>query len=595
MHKLANLFIKTPKIKLTNKSALVVLSISVLLGISSCATEPDKLSSIEKVTSVKESLSKLHVDDSNKKFKINLQQAIGLALQNNLEYNLQKVQQALAYKQFDLAKTDMYPNLDMTYAYDVRNRDYVKQLSDAAGTSEPQSLVPHSVKTGNVLFNWNVLDLGLSYVRAKQAGDRYMLATEQRKQLASRTINQIIKNYTLAYYGQELVPQIKELEQSISNALEITDNAIEQGVGDKQVLLEYKKTLVEDYREAKDYLVYFQQSRERLLNYLNFNSKSKIEDTTLILEKPDNYLVKLPVVDSKLLYLDTVSLFYRPEVSEAIFKIRETNRQRYVVVLEKLPSFGFNLGYNYDSDKFLLHQNWWSHNMSIAWNILNMASIPAALDTADTQLEAAKLTHLASSAVVLGEIRVLLYNYKMKKYDYHLAEKESQFATSIYSHSLNMASAGMGDEQALVRHKLTAVNSELSKLKSFVDARNLFEDFVMALGMYSSEGNFVNNGKVDLSLLRQWMDRFNKNDFDNIIENAYKNINNNLKLSEVSDLHGDKSSEKPMQHKKENSGEEHHASLELNLPHDISKENTGNISIASTLNKYLTKLLSYTV
>lgn len=577
--------------KIFKRLKISLIALYSLIFLVSCTIAPEQVSNIEKAKTIKKSLVELHVEEGEQFVGINLQQAIALALQNNLEYRLQKVQTALAYKQFDLAKTEMYPNLDLTFAYDVRNRDYVKELSDTSTTgAQPQGLIPHTLKTGKVLFNWNVLDLGLSYVRAKQAGDRYLLTMEQRRQQASSIINQVLKNYTLAYYSQELAPQIKELGDSISQALANTDKAIEYSTGDRESYFQYKKTLMEDFRTVKDYLTFFQQAREKFLSLINFNSKRKIENTSLRLVKPDNYLVKLPVVDSNLLYLDTVSLFYRPEISQAVYKVKETQRQRYVVVLEKLPSFGFNFGLNYDSDKFILHQNWWSHNMSIAWNILNLASIPAALDTAETQLEAAKLTHLATSAVILGEIRVLLYNYKMKKYDFHLAEKESEFASSIYNHSFNLNSSGLGDEQTLLKNKVIAVSSELSKLKSFVDARNLFEDFVLALGLYGSKGDFINKGDVNLAAVNEWMNNFNNYDFDKLIDSEYTSINNAHKLYEVSELHSkeNKNKNKP---KHDQSKTEKHARLKLNMPQQV----TDSYQLAIDVKKYLIKLLNYAV
>ncbi len=573
--------------KMTNKSTVLPVVVTVFFAaiLSSCSVAPVKLTNQDKAQVTKNTLQKLHINDSIKEFKIDLKQAIALALENNLEYRLGKVQAALAYKQYDLAKTDMYPNLDLAFAYDKRNRDYVKILGTTTGEdSTAQSLIPHTIKTGNVVFNWDVLDFGLSYVRAKQAADRYLLSMEQRKQMAAKIINDVIKSYTLAYYGQELEQQIKDLEKSLSDSLALTDSALEQGVGEKQQLLEAKKVLIEDYREAKDYLTYFSQSRDKLLNLLSFNSPNKLENSPLKLERPDPYLVKLPALDTHLLYLDTVSLFYRPEVSESIYKIKETEKQKTVAVLEKLPSFGIRLGYNYDSDKYLLHQNWWSDNLSLAWNILHLASIPAAMDTAEAQIEAAKLTQLASSAVILSEIRILLYNYKMKKYDFHLAEKESLFSGQIYEHILNLSTAGMGNEQDLIKYKLQAINSELSKLKSFADARNIFEDLVLAMGLYGLEGEFINKSYVDTAIINKWLEKFSNKEFDDIITTEFKNIDQIYNLSNSSDVYKkhnkDKESEKPMHEKPK---KDQHARLDINLPTDSN-------SIGKSL--HLTKLFS---
>jgi len=299
------------------------------------------------------------------------------------------------------------------------------------------------------------------------------------------------------------------------------------------------KIILEDYRSAKDYLIYFNQSRDKLLSLINYNSNQQLEDVGVKLFPPDQYLTKLPAINSSLLNLDTIALFYRPELTQALYKINETEKQKYLVVLERLPSLGFNLGYNYDSDKFLLHQNWWSDNISLAWNLLNLATIPGALDTTETQIEAAKLTHLASSAVVLGEIRVLLYNYKMKKYDYTLAEQESVYSNDIYQHSLNNFAANLSEKQVLLTDKLVAMNAELTRLRAFVDTRNLLEDIIMSLGLYHTEGDLVKKDYVDTAIINKWINKFNEHEFDKLISAEYKN----LKLADAGEVH-----EKPASH-----------------------------------------------
>lgn len=568
----------------------------------SCSIKPEKITYADKIKSTKETLNALHVEDSKKsnELKLTLRDAVQLAIENNLEYRIKRVQSALAYKQYDLAKTELYPNIDLRFDYNHRSRDYIKTLGDVSGgESEAQSLIPHTIKTGNVVFNWDILDFGLSYVRAKQAADRYLLALEQRKQMAATIINDVIKNYTLAYYGQELSTKIQDMEASVNEAIKITDTVIEQEVGERHLVLGYRKTLIEDYRQAKDYLTYFNQSRDKLLNLINYASKVKLEDTPLKLAEPDPYLLKLPSVESDLLYLDTIALFFRPELSESTYKIREIEKQKTVTVLEKLPSFGFNFGYNYDSDKFLKHQNWWSDNLNLAWNLLHLATIPAAVDTVETQIEAAKLTHLASSAVILGEVRVLLYNYKMKKYDYHLAEKQSNFANNIYSHSLNMVTSGLGDEQTLITDKLIALNSELSKLRTFVDARNLFEDLILALGLYNYAGEFVNQERTDFKVVNSWMDNFNDKPFDNLVNEEYKKIESGHDLAAISKVHKEqKEKEVDVKTKKPEGAndaqvKEHdkQARLTVNLPEPNVYKTT---AIASQVGDYLAQLFGNT-
>ena len=545
-----------------NLSKTIPVMILILGALPSCTLEPVRVTTDERATFTKDTLASLHAN-KQKNLKIDLKKAIELALENNLEYRLKKVQAALQSKQYDLAKTELYPNIDLKLDYNHRNRDYIKTLADVSGgESSSQSLIPHTIKTGSIVFNWDIFDFGLSYVRAQQASDRYLLALEQRKQMAASIINDVIKNYTLAYYGQEVGNKIQELESAVNSSLDISDKAIDQAVGEMQQHLSRKKSLITDFREAKQNLVYFTQSRDKLLNLINYHALSGSDELNIVLDAPDPYLLKLPSLNSNLLYLDTVALYYRPEVSASIYKVRETEKQKIAVTLEKLPGLGFKMGYNYESDKYLKFQNWWSDNLNLAWNLMQLANIPVARETAEMQLESEKLTQLASSAVILGEVRVLLYNYKMKKSDYLLAEKESKYAANMYNYSVNMAATGLGDEQALVSDKIMAMNSELSKLRAFVDARNLFEDLITALGLYHQAGEFINQTSVDVAIINKWMQDFSAKEFDAIIKQEYKNVESTYKLAENSEVHKSEQ-EKPMP---EIMGDDKQVRLEFELP-----------------------------
>lgn len=533
----------------TKYTANIIISLALLsiLIISSCSITPDKISHKDKLEHANNALDKLYSYSDNKTnnknnlekdqsnisgaedhdLAIDLRRAIKLAIDNNLEYKLEKLRVALAYKQYDLAKMDMYPQLNTTFSYEHRHRDYIKTLDATLVTgSSSQSLIPHTIKSGNITFSWNILDFGVSYMLAKQAGDRYRLAQEQRKIVTAKLMNEVIKNYLLAYYGQELSIKIAETENEVNQAIANIDQALDNRIGQRDKFIQTKKLLMQGYREIKNFVISFNQAKDNLLNLINYNSKEQLGASNINLLPPEKYLTELPVVSNDLINLDTIALYYRPELVQELYKLKELSKQKLLVALEKLPSFGFALGYNYDSDKFLKYQNWWRDNLTVAWNILNLATIPAARDTVQTQIEAEELTYLASSAVILSEIRAVLYNYKVLKYDYLLAEKESKYTNDNYQHSLNMVASDLLDEQSLLPNKLELLKIELAKIKTFIDARSLFEDLILSLGLYHSEGELIKDNYIDLTIFNKWLDKFNNEDFSKLINNEYAKLNN---------------------------------------------------------------------
>lgn len=493
--------------------------------LSSCSIKPEVMTPAEMSKSTKDTLSKLHVNNDNEIVQINLKQAIAIALERNLDYRVARIQNALAYKQFDLAKLDMSPKINTNFAYNHRNKDVIKNLS-GVNPSSLQSLTPRTTRTMNISFNWAAVDFGLGYMRARQAGDRYLEVQEQRKLQTAKIINEVIKNYILSYYGQELTKKIVNLEKLVNSTFDNIDKEIEQKIGDRLQLLNLKKDLMSNYQTINGYLVTFNQARQNLLKQLNYHAKGKLETPQVKLEAPGEYLSKLPTIKSPLMELDTVAIYYRPELSQAIYKIHETEKQKLVSVIERLPGFGFTFGYNYDSDKYNVFKNWLSDNMNIAWNLLNMAVIPASLDTVETQIEAAKLTHLASSAVVLGEIRILLFNYRMKLYDYSFAEKTSKYSMDVHKQNQALVNSKMLDKQSLALSELTSFSSDLQRIKTFIDARTTLEDLLLTLGLYHSKGSFTDKDYVDTVAINKWIDNFSANNLDEILKKEANQINN---------------------------------------------------------------------
>jgi hypothetical protein len=105
----------------------------------------------------------------------------------------------------------------------------------------------------------------------------------------------------------------------------------------------------------------------------------------------------------------------------------------------------------------------------------------------------------------------------MKKYDYNVVEKSSRYASDMYKNNLNLLASGLYDQQSVLKDKITAINGELAKLRSFIDARNILEDIILALGMYQFNGELLTDENAMNKAINQWIDAFDKNEFDTII------------------------------------------------------------------------------
>ena len=162
---------------------LAVMGFIALLA--GCSTVVPQLPTREEVAGrVKDDASKMYANQDVIAGPISLETAVARTLKYNLDYRLKQMESAMALGITDYSKFEMWPKLLLNAGYNTRN-------NDSGGTSQGiltgvQSLIPSTSQTrdysqAGAEFNWNVLDFGVSYYRAKQNANQYLIAEERRR------------------------------------------------------------------------------------------------------------------------------------------------------------------------------------------------------------------------------------------------------------------------------------------------------------------------------------------------------------------------------------------------------------------------------
>ena len=136
---------------------------------------------------------------------ITLHEAMARALKYNLDYKVELYEEALRSSEADLVNLDKLPRLVANAGYS--NRDNFSGSSSSAllgsSTIGGQSLVSSTSSDRDLIdadlsLSWDVLDFGLSYVRAKQAADAVLVANERKRRVANRIIEDVRTAYWLS-------------------------------------------------------------------------------------------------------------------------------------------------------------------------------------------------------------------------------------------------------------------------------------------------------------------------------------------------------------------------------------------------------------
>ena len=182
---------------------VLFLSFIILASCSSRAPEPMLEEDVR--AEIKQDFDLLQETSSSMVKEIDLYMAIALAIQNNRELRVNIMQSALEQGQIDITKFDMMPKLAVNAGYKSLDKDPAStsvQMNDT--NTNPQALTDpnYSVSqekittTADVGFTWNALDFGLSYVRAGQQADRFLIA----KELERKAIHNLTREVIYAYW-----------------------------------------------------------------------------------------------------------------------------------------------------------------------------------------------------------------------------------------------------------------------------------------------------------------------------------------------------------------------------------------------------------
>ena len=208
-----------------------ILAVFSLIALTSCARNLDPIEKSEIISKSKEDIKKIDaIKNSNlnweDEIEIDLYTAIALAIKNNKELKVKLLENALSERQINKVKFEMLPQLAANAGYS--GSDYYKASTsatvagtDIAGTigSDFSTSANKDLLNQDIGFTWNALDFGLSYIRAGQNADRYLISEENETKAAHNIVREVIRAYWSSMSADKLLKKYGPLLVDVNLAL----------------------------------------------------------------------------------------------------------------------------------------------------------------------------------------------------------------------------------------------------------------------------------------------------------------------------------------------------------------------------------------
>jgi len=468
-------------------SKSVAISIVTSFIVTGCSIKPEPMLNDDIKKQIENNLTVLNEVALPVTKPITIDEAIQRGLNHNLSKKVKVLETALSQQQLDLVYYDMLPSLTAAAGYSERN-NYAASASTSFvnGNPAPLSSNPsYSVSqdkervTSDIGFSWNVLDFGLSYVRAQQQADKFLIAKEKEKKVEQNLTQEIRRSYYQAVSSQDLLKRIQPMMIEVDHALKSSKDMKTQRVGKTPMeALSYQ-------RELLDILRSLHTLESSLIS-------AKIELAELMGLKPDVQFeladkvekdYQIPELDMNLDKMEKLALENRPELTESRYQQRISEKEITVAKLKMLPGINLNTSLSYENSDYLLNNDWYSYGANVSWNLLNVFKGNEMNKLAKTQVEITKEQDLALTMAVLSQVHLSIVKYNQAKKEYLLSKDYLNVADDIYKLTEVENDANVNTKLVLIKEKLNHILATLRYSSAYANVQNSYGRIFASMGV----------------------------------------------------------------------------------------------------------------
>lgn len=456
--------------------ALVALAVTVM--VTGCSVTPKAITADEVCERVKLDTSRMYADQVPISAPITMEEAVARALKYNLDYRLKKMESALALGLADYASYDMLPKILASAGYTSRSNDsggVSVGILDGVVSNRPITSEERSRLLRSIEFSWNALDFGVSYYRARQQANQFLIAEERRRKVVHNLVQDVRAAYWRALGAQRLSAQAEEVLQRAHLALNRSREAEAQKIISPGVALAYQRALLDAIAQLNQRRQDLEFAKHELAALMNVPPGVDFK-----LAEVDE--APLPPAPRDVAMLEEMALLQRPELREEDYRRRITADEARKQILGMLPGITFSYSRRYDSNVYAYNNSWSELGISLAWNLMRLAALPALKDAQKYQEATDDARRMALSMAILTQTRISVERYRMALEDFKLADQAAQVDARLAAFTKASVSAKLESELEAIRTQARAVLGAYQRANAYANAQIAFGRLYNTLG-----------------------------------------------------------------------------------------------------------------
>ncbi len=466
-----------------NDSFPRISALALAIGVAvtaGCAVSPEPLTGGQIAERVRSDRERMYRNQEPIASVLTLEEVVARAIKYNLDYRLRMMEGALQQGVLDVSRFDMLPRLTASAGYLWRNKELYSQSQTLGQPFDENSPFTTSTEKHHGIagaeLSWNLLDFGVSYYRAKAQADQVLLAEERKRKVVQNIVQDVRNAYWRALGAQRLVSRIDDLLRRADGALDKARAIETQGLMPVPQALAYQRALLDAITQLQTRRQDLELSRAELSSLMNLPPTANFRLSDLA-EDP------LPAAPTSVAELETVAMNSRPELREEDYRKRISATETRRAIASTLPSIGFDAGFQYDSNKYLLNNAWVESGVRISMNLFRLAAIPAIKRQARAQDAVDDARRMAQSMAVLTQVRVAAVRYGLARSEYDTFFQSARVDERLADFARASASSRVESELEVIRTEARALLSEYQRHIAYANAQSAAGRLYNSIGL----------------------------------------------------------------------------------------------------------------
>lgn len=453
--------------------------------VAGCSVYPQPFSDVELTVHADLNLAEVTEGQEQPTRAIGLHEAMARALKYNLDFRVEQMQQSLRLAELDLSHWSLLPTAVANSGYAARSNynaansrevlpgDVLAPVDQLRNSTSQQK----HIKSADIGFSWNVLDFGLSYIRARQAADKVLVAEEMKRKVIQRVIEDVRTAYWRAVSAERLMRRLSGLERRAERALKDTRQLYNSRETSPITALTYERELVEIKRTIKELERDLKVAKSQLAALMNLKPTTHF---ALVVPPRSS---KAPGLTMGLDEMISVAMRFRSELREVAYQRRINSHEADAALLELLPGFQVYANANYNSNAFLLHDTWNDWGFKAAWNLLKVFQYPAKRDVVEMQDATLRERELAVTMAVMTQVHVSRVRYLHLREELQTADEYLDVQRRLLRQMQIEAEADRISEQTLIREEMNTLVAEVKHDIAFASVQTAYANLFASMGL----------------------------------------------------------------------------------------------------------------